>query len=361
MINAYRSLLLLFAGSARRELARQLLFAKVENDILRAKLPAKITISRHERQRLLKFGTPLGKNLRKLISIVHPDTFLRWQREHKRAGRPVKIHKRGRRRSPEQVRKLVVKLAKENGWGYTRLLGELKKLGVQSISRSTVKNILRENGLDPGPKRGAGTWDEFIRRHAETLWQCDLISKRALTARGIKELFVVVFLHVGTRRVFLSPATARPDEVWMQQQVSAFVSHAAAGGLPARQLLHDRDSKFSAAVDADLRSSGIKVHRLPPRSPNLLAYAERFNLSIKSECLDHFIVFGEKHLNYLVAEWLAHYHEERPHQGKDNELLIPVSAAEANRAGQRDVLRLGDVRCRQRLGGLLKHYHRRAA
>ncbi|OYV85256.1 MAG: hypothetical protein B7Z73_13920, partial [Planctomycetia bacterium 21-64-5] len=160
---------------------------------------------------------------------------------------------------------------------------------------------------------------------------------------------------------FVSPAGAHPDEAWMRGQVSAFVSHAAAADLPVKQLLHDRDTKFSAAVDADLRASGIKVHRLPPRSPNLLAFAERFNLSIKSECLDHFIVFGEKHLNYLVAEWQAHYHQERPHQGKHNELLCAAGATGPGHDDQPAALNLADIRCRQRLGGLLKHYYRRAA
>lgn len=91
-----------------------------------------------------------------------------------------------------------------------------------------------------------------------------------------------------------------------------------------------------------------------------MAYVERFNLSIKSECLDHFIVFGEKHLNYLVAEWLAHYHDERPHQGKENELL-GAAQTEANGKPPSGPFALRDLLCRQRLGGLLKHYYRRAA
>jgi putative transposase len=104
-----------------------------------------------------------------------------------------------------------VKLARENGWGYTRILGELRKLGIRTICRSTVVNILKDEGLDPGPKRGAGTWDEFVKRHAATLWACDFLSVRSVTMGGIVELYLLFFLHVGSRRVIVSAPTANPD------------------------------------------------------------------------------------------------------------------------------------------------------
>lgn len=115
-----------------------------------------------------------------------------------------------------------MKLARETGWGYTRILGELKTLGIRSVSRNTVKNILKAKGLNPGPQRGPGTWDEFLKMHADTLWQYDFFSKRVITPKGLKYLSVMAFLHVGTRRVFLTPATYHPTEAWMLQQ-AAFV------------------------------------------------------------------------------------------------------------------------------------------
>jgi len=151
-----------------------------------------------------------------------PQTFLRWLREERNA----KPQKRGRRPTAEALRKLILRLARENDWGYTRILGELKKLGIHPPSRNTVKNILKKGGLEPGPRRGAGTWDEFLMRHANTLVQCDFLNKRIWSAKGLRDVFVLVFLHVGTRRVFVTPATTRPDEAWVREQTEAYLGHA---------------------------------------------------------------------------------------------------------------------------------------
>src|SRR5581483_8936074 len=193
----FQSLLLLIARATDRELARQVQYLKAENDILRSKLPRRINVTPKERQRLLKFGKPLGTAIKDLISIVSPRTFLRWlQGEEEATKKGTRPPRPGRPRTPEEVRELVLKLARENGWGYTRILGELKKLGARKICRSTVVNILKEAGLDPGPKRGEGTWDEFLKRHAETLWACDFFSKRVWTAGGFVEMFVLFFIHL---------------------------------------------------------------------------------------------------------------------------------------------------------------------
>jgi putative transposase len=190
-------LLLILATATDRELARHVKFLKVENEILRNKLPARITITPKERRRLVKFGAKLGKALRELVTIVHPTTFLRWLRVDARQGkrRNDQSAKRGRPRTKDEIRALVILLAKENAWGYTRILGELKKLGIESLSRNTVKNILKEHGLDPAPQRGEGTWDNFITRHAATLWQSDFFSVRALTLTGWTRLYLLVFRY----------------------------------------------------------------------------------------------------------------------------------------------------------------------
>src|SRR5690348_8009218 len=190
MKNLYHALLLVIAGSTQKQLAIQIRYLKIENEILRTKLPARVSGTEQERNRLVKFGSKLGKALGELVTVVHPDTLRRWIREaSKRAkSKPAKV---GRRKTQEEIRELIVRLARENDWGYTRILGELRKLGVKAVSRKTVKAILKENGLDPGPKRGADTWDEFLKTHAATLWQCDFYAKKVLTVKGFRDLHLL--------------------------------------------------------------------------------------------------------------------------------------------------------------------------
>jgi putative transposase len=251
-------------------------------------------------------------------------------------------------------------LAKRNGWGYTRILGELRKLNIRSVCRTTVKNILKEFGYDTGPKRGLGTWDEFIKIHAATLWQCDFFSKRIVTAKGLRDAFVLVFLHVQSRRVFLSPATRHPNEAWVKAQAASFLKHVKKSRIGADIVMHDRDGKFTASFDEALKAGGLRVQRTPYRSPNTVAFVERFIQTIKYECLHYFVVFGERRLNYLCDQFVQHYHIERPHQGLDN--IVPIRKGyQRKTTDEPDAVPLAAVGCKSRLGGLLKHYYRKAA
>lgn len=278
-------------------------------------------MTKKERNRLVKIGSKLGKALGELVTIVHPTTFRRWISEASKATKR-KPTKRGRPKTKEEIRELIVKLGRENSWGYTRILGELKKLGVKAVSRNTVKAILKEHGLEPGPKRGEGTWDEFLKVHAKTLWQCDFYAKKVLTIKAWRDLYLLIFLHVDSRRVFIAPSTFHPDAAWVERQAEAFLKHAKDTGLDAKMLMHDRDTKFTAAFDEVLESAKVKVVKAAHRSPNTNAYVERFIQTLQQEVLDYFIVFGEQHMDHLVAEAVAYYHEERPHQGKENALLM---------------------------------------
>jgi putative transposase len=281
MASIFRSLLLVIAGSAQRELARQVRCLKVENEILRSKLPARITVTPKERQRLLKFGAKLGRAIRQLVTIVSPDTFLRWIREDKRAKKKGrKPAKRGRLKTAAQIRELILLMAKENNWGYARIVGELRKLGIHSVAKSTVRNILKEAGLDPCPKRAGSTWDEFVSQHAASLWQCDFFSQKVLTTKGIRDAFLLAFLHVETRRVVLSPATFHPDETWVAAQAETFVNQARGEGLRIRYVQHDRDGKFAPAFDTALKRRHVKIVRSPVCAPNCQAFVERFMGSI---------------------------------------------------------------------------------
>ena len=353
MIRLCQTFLLYLAGATDRELVRQVEYLKTENRILRGRLPKRIAVTPAERRQLVKFGKAVGATIKHLIAIVSPRTFARWLNEDKKAG-SKRIRKRGRPRTREEIRELILRFARENDWGLGKIHGELKKLGIR-ISEQTVKNILRKEGLGPG--RGKGTWNDFVRRHVETLWACDFFTKRIVTPKGFVDMFVLFFIHVGSRRVFVSGVTANPDGTWMAQQARNFAMVASEGPKPATHLIRDRDTKFTAKFDEILGADGIKPVRTQPRSPNMNAFAERFVLAAKRECLDHFVVFGEKHLRYLIDTFIRHYHRNRPHQGLDNRPPDSVNEPEPAILASPT----GKVECEEQLGGLLKHYYRKAA
>lgn len=363
----YQSLLAVIATATQKELARQVRYLKVENELLRSRLPTRISLTDKEKSRLCRFAEKLGRSFDSLATIVHPDTIRRWLRE-RRGNRMATANRRGRPRSFKDLRKLIVKLARENsGWGFTRIIGELRKLRLTPPSRSTIRNILREHGLEPAPKRGESTWDEFLKQHADTLWQADVLSVRSLTTRGLRDLFLIVFLHVETRRVFITPSTTNPNETWMIEQARAFIRQLPDDQTSKFHLQHDRDTKFSAAFDEAIESAHGEIVKTPFRSPNLQAFVERFHQTLRREVLDHFLIFGQKHLDFLTQSFLPFYHSCRPHQGKDNELLTAARPATRRQSKTKSnpkpttTISLAEVRCDRQLGGLLKHYYRKAA
>ena len=180
-----------------------------------------------------------------------------------------------------------------------------------------------------------------------------------LTPKGLRDIFVLVFLHVETRRVFVTPATFKTGDAWMREQAEAFVQHVKDSGLQADIVMHDRDDKFTEDFDQTLKDADLRVQKAAYRSPNTVAFVERFIQTMQQECLDHFIVFGERHMNHLVREMVEFYHESRPHQAKDNDLLVP--AEDAKETEEPEVVRPSEIRCQKRLGGVLKHYYRKAA
>jgi putative transposase len=163
-------------------------------------------------------------------------------------------------------------------------MGEIKKLGIRSISRNTVKRILKEAGLDSSPECCESTWDEFLKLHAASLWQVDFFLQRVLTLKGIREAFVIVFLNVKTRQVIVSPAMQHPDETWCVAQAESFVDQARTLRLPVKLVQHDRDSKFSRLFDQRLKSLKVQIMKVPYRSPNLNTFVERFIQSLHEVC-----------------------------------------------------------------------------
>ena len=351
MASIYRRVLGVLAGSTQNQLRQQIQYLKAENQVLRSRIDGPVRVTARERARLVRLALPLGVAILALVSIVQPKTIQRWLREARKHTRPRR-HKRrrpGRPRTPEDIRAVILRIAEETGWGYTRILGELKKLGI-TVSRSTVVNILREAGLPTGPDRSEPTWNEFIRAHAQTLWACDFLRHRILTSRGFRDAYLLVFIHIASRRMVATGSTLHPDAGWVAARTREFAGAEAQEG--ARLLLRDRDTKFGAAFDEALDDHGMAPVRLPHCAPNLNAYAERLIQSVQQECLDRFVVMGTRHLDYLVSEYARHYNTERPHSGIGYK-----------RPGARDGPASGEgkggrVVCRTRLGGVLRHYRR---
>jgi putative transposase len=349
---------MLLARATQNELVQVIEYLKTENRILRAKLPKRIDVTPAERAKLLQLGERLGSKIKEVVTIVHPRTFARWLTES-RSG--MKRRTRGRPRKPEQIRQLIIDIAKATGWGYCRILGELKKLRIYHISRATVSRVLRENGFDPGPKRGRGTWHDFVERHVKTLWATDFFTKTVWTMRGPVTYYVLFFIHLQTRRVHIAGMTPNPDGVWMAQiarNMSMFFGEQPAEFRPTH-IIRDRDTKFTAEFCSILETDGIEFRANPPHSPNLNSYAEAYVGRTKAECLNQFIVFGENHLRHILDQWTHFYHRSRPHQGLGNVLIDTVLPSRV----PLHEFRLEDVVCHESLGGLLKHFdfERRAA
>ncbi len=347
-------LLLRLAGADHAALAKQVEYLVVENRILRSKIPGQIRLTERERQRLARFGKAVVPAMKDLISIVKYKTFLGWLRPRKQGKKTRRPP--GRPRTVESVEQLVVRIARETGWGSERILGELRKLGVRSVCRTTVRNILKRHGIEPGPQRCDPTWDTFLRRHAETLWACDFFTARVLTLRGWRWASVLAFIHMESRKVIVTKATLRPDHRWTAEVGECLAAEVEKLGLPKPTIVvRDNDAKFGEGFDETLADQGILTERLPILSPLCNAHMERWIQSLRRECLDHFIPVGLKHLDHLVSEYLEHYHRERPHQGLGNRLLgdrIPGHDPPPDE---------DEVVCRPRLGGVLRHYERRSA
>ena len=235
---------------ARRDAQIRFLHAQV--DMLRRKLDRnRVVLSPEDRAHLLRIGGELGHDVKGVLGIVTHQTYRRWIREEQN-GR--KARRAGRPRIGAVRRKLIVRFAKENiGWGYRRIVGELVKLHL-SVSRSTIRRILHDEGLFPRPVCGHGMgaetpWRKFLRLHMNTLVACDFFTKNVITPLGIKTAYGLFFIHLGTRKVFLCPATYHPNERWVMQQARNVQMWFDEQGIEAQFLLRDRDTKFTAAFD----------------------------------------------------------------------------------------------------------------
>jgi putative transposase len=349
----WKHLLAYITESVDQELLVRNEYLVTENRILRQQITGRVRLSGGERKTLAELGKKLGRQaLAEVASIVKPETILAWHRTlvaKKFDGSPQRKTP-GRPPVDAALEALVVRLARENGsWGYDRIVGALRHLGY-TISGQTVGNILKRHGIAPAPERQkTTTWNAFIRTHMDMLVATDFFTAEVWTACGLVTYYVLFFIHLASRKIHVAGMTPYPDQCWMAQ-VARDVTMADWGFLqPGQYLIHDRDGKFCPAFQRIIDAVGVRRVVLPPQSPNLNAYAERWVRSVKDEVFSRLILFSEHSLRYALTQYEAHYHTERPHQGKGNVILLPTAAPDGEHEGP--------VRCRERLGGLLKYYH----
>ena len=355
-IHPWQLLIVSVAGRVNRQRQDGIDYLIEENRVLERQLGRKrLRLTDDERRRLAVKGKALGRRvLEEVATIVTPEAILPWYRKLvARKWDYSARRKPGRPRTKEETSSLVVRMARENlTWGYTRIQGALAHLD-HEISRGTIANILKANGIEPAFERSKRTpWRVFLRAHRETLASADFFTVEVARPTGLVTYYVLFVMELSTRRVRIAGITASPSSRFMTRVARNLTDAFDGFLLGKRYLILDRDAKYSEEFRWLLVESGTKVVRLPVRSPDLDAYAERFVLSIKSECLDRMIFFSEAALRRAIRSFMEHYHRERSHRGPGNRLIDPETEA-----GEGS----GEVGRRERLGGMLRYYYRRAA
>jgi putative transposase len=324
-----------------------------ENRVLREQIGnRRMRFSDDQRRRLAARAKILGRKLlHEVASIVTPETLLAWHRKliaKKYDGSANRGP--GRPRTAGEIVELVTRMAKENrSWGYRRIQGALSNLG-HLLAFKTIGNILKEHGIEPAPERSRKTtWKEFLTRHWEQIVASDFFTIEVWTPAGLKRFVVLFFIDVSTRRVEIGGIASKANGLWMAQIARNVTDEVDGVFKGKRYLIHDRDPLYTQEFLTMLADAGIESVKLPPRSPNLNAYAERFVRTIKESCLEQMILFGEESLRASIRQFLDHYHLERNHQGLENRLIIPMTG---------NVNTEGRIERRERLGGLLNYYYR---
>ena len=255
------------------------------------------------------------------------------------------------------IEKELVKIAKQNRrWGYGKLQGALHDIGFKYVSKDTVKRLLKKHGIPPKKDRmDYSSWHEFIKTHMDVLFATDFFTIDIVDiSRGLKvrTYYVLFFIHLGTRKVHVAGITEHPDKFWMKQMAKNITAFDDGFLKDAKYLIHDRDTNFMKSGFRDvLKNSGVKCIATSRKSPDLNAYAERWIESIRDECLNHVMIFREKSLRYTIKQYVEFYNHERNHQSLDNELIDPQVCLPTS----------GKIKCKKRLGGLLRFYRRKAS
>src|ERR1017187_5839306 len=315
-----------FEGAGWMNQQQQLAFdyLREENRVLKEQLGGRrLRLNDDQRRRLASKAKRLGRRLLAQVAmIVTPETLLAWHRKliaqkydgtaHRSPGRP---------RTAGEIEALVVRMAEENrDWGYGRIEGALSNLG-HKLARSTITQILEQHGLERVPERSRKTtWKEFLSRHWELIVATDFFTVEVWTRRGPLRLIVLFFIDLSTRKVEIAGIAQVANGLWMSQ-IARNLTDAEEGILAGKQyLIHDRDPLFTAEFLTMIVDAGVESVKLPPRSPNLNADAERLVRSIKESCLERMIFFGEESLRTAIQNSVAHYQLISPEPGRSSAL-----------------------------------------
>lgn len=277
-----------------------------------------------------------------LIFLVTPSTLLRWHRELVRRHRTYPSPRR--RGLDPAVVDLVLRLARENPrWGYLRIVGECRKLGVR-VSATSVRTILRRHHLGAAPRRGGPTWTQFLRSQARGVLACDFLTVETI---GLTRLYVLFVIELERRRVHLVGITAHPTGEWVTQAARNLLMDLDERTSRFKVLIRDRDTKFGAVFTA----AGVQVLKTPPRAPKANAYAERWVRTVRTECLDWTLIWNRRHLEQVLTEYLWHDNTVRPHRGVNLEVPILATPPPSASISQLHRIERTDV-----LGGLIHEY-----
>jgi transposase InsO family protein len=278
--------------------------------------------------------------------LVTPDTVLRWHR-HLVRKRWTYPNRPGRPAIDEVLAGLVVQIAKENpSWGYRRIQGELLKLG-HRVGASTIRRILQRHRIPPAPSRHTDTsWRQFLRTQATSMLAVDFFHVDC--AVTLRRLYVLFVIEVGDRYLHILGVTAHPDGPWTTRQARNLVMDLGEHVARFRFLVRDRAGQFTASFDTVLADAAIQVVKIPPRCPRANCFAERFVLTVRTEVTDRMLIFGERHLRRVLAEYASHYNTQRPHRALQLRPPRPESPVPEPV--------LGRIRRRPVLGGLINQY-----
>lgn len=238
---------------------------------------------------------------------------LRWHQELVRRKWTVKQGRRpGRPRTSSEIEDLIVRIARQNPrMGYGQIEGEILKLGF-AVPKSTIRSILSRHGIPPAPERGDSSWRTFLNHYKEQMLACDFFTVETVMLRTI---YVLFFIELGTRRVHIAGCTRNPDAAWVTQQARNLAWTLPDRDKPLLYLIRDRDSKHTSSFDSVFTSEGCAIVLTPPKALRANAIAERWIRSVRNECLDHILIFNEKHLTSVLNEYRKYYNQRRPHQG----------------------------------------------